>query len=211
MAFTLNQAVTEVRAIINEETASYWSDTEIQSWIAQGCLDWCEKTLSYILEDTITLTTNTVQYTTSTNSYIDNAMLVLHAEHNNKALKRLRYEQLRGHNAPAALGSDAAPKYFYDQYDGTTFTFYIAPTPSSTYNNTLVTVLFASRTDDITALPYEYQQQIFLYAASKAKAKERQFSEASLFWQQYINNIQFARLDSLEHGAMETERNFRVN
>ena len=33
MAFTLATSVTEVRALINEATASYWSDTEIENWI----------------------------------------------------------------------------------------------------------------------------------------------------------------------------------
>lgn len=204
MAFTLATSVTEVRALINEESASYWSDTEIQNWIKQGCLDWCEKSLLLVKEDTITLVNNQVQYTTSGNSYIDDAVRTLHAEYDNVALQRISYEQLRGHNA-LKLASDPGPKYYYDQYDGTTFTFYIGPKPSTTYAGNTVTVMFACRTDDITQLPYEYQPIIFLYAASKAKVKERQWQESALLWQQYINNIIFSRQDSLELGQTPTE------
>jgi hypothetical protein len=208
MTFTLTTATTEVRALINEASASFWSDTEIQNWIKQGCLDWCEKSLLYIKEDTLTIVTNQVQYTTSGNSDIDNAIRVLHAEHNNKALQRTTFEQIRGHNAPT-LASDPAPKYYYDQYDGLTFTVYIGPKPSSTYNGESISCLFAMRTDDITLLPYEYQPHIFLFAASKAKIKERQYQESSLMWQQYINNIMFARRDSLEQEQMTTDK-FRI-
>jgi len=208
MAFTLATSVVEVRAILNESVASFWSDTEIENWIKQGCLDWCEKSLLYIQEDTITLATSTYQYTTSTSSYIDNAIFTLHAEHNNRALQRVSFEQLRGHNE-RALGSDVEPNYYYDQYHGLTYNFYVGPTPSATYNGQAVTVLFAMRTDDITLIPYEYQQHIFLYAVAKAKSKERQWQESALVWQQYINNINFARRDSLEQEKMTFDK-FRI-
>lgn len=209
MAYTLTTATTEVRALINESTASFWSDTEVQEWIKQGCLDWTEKSLLLIKDDTITLATNTVQYTISGSSYINNAIRVLHAEYNSKAMQRLSFEQFRGHSAIQALGSDPAPQYFYDQYDGTTFTVYIAPTPSTTYNGGTVSVQFALRTDDIAELPYEYQPNIFLFAAARAKMKERQYDEAKLFQEMYNNNIIFARTDSLDLGQEPTD-SFRI-
>ena len=208
MAFTLAQSITEVRSLLNEAVASFWSDTELTSWIQQGCLDWSEKSLLYILEDTITVVDNQVQYTTSTSSYIDNAIRCLHAEYDNKALQRVSYEQIRKHNA-RSLGGDTTPAYYYDQYDGTTFTFYIGPTPDSTPAGNNITVQFASRTNDITAIPDEYQPTIFLYAVSRAKIKERQYREANLVWAQYLNNIMFARRDSLEHGVQPVD-SFRI-
>ena len=207
MAFTLTTATTEVRSLINESSGAFWDDSEIESWIKQGCLDWCEKTLLRTLEDTITLATNTYKYTSSGSSYISGAFRTLHAEHNNKALKRLTYEQFRGHNK-MVLASNEAPKYFYDKYNGLTFTFYIADTPSSTQNGETVTVLFACRTDDITEIPYEYQPTIFNYAASKAKMKERQWQEAQLLWQIYLNNISFSRKDKLEI-PQQTSQHFK--
>jgi hypothetical protein len=210
MAFTLANIITEVRANINEAAGdnTFWSDTEITNWIKQGCLDFTEKSLTYVLEDTITVLTNTVKYTTSGNSYIDNAVRCLHAEYSNKALQRVSYEQLRGHNA-SELASDPAPKYYYDQYNGLTYTFYIGPKPSSTYNSTTLTVLFASRTDDVTKISYEYQPSIILYATARAKAKDRQFQEAMWYYNMYMENVKFARLDALEPEPQPTD-NYRI-
>jgi len=197
MAFTLATSVTEVRALVNESTASFWSDTEIESWIKQGCLDWTEKTLLLTYEDRIALVTSTVTYTSSVSNYIDSAIRTLHAKFSGKALKRLTYEELHEHHQ-MVLATNESPEYYYDKYDGLTFTFYIADTPSVVQNGAYVNMLFACRTDDITKIPYEYQSNIFNFAASKAKMKERQWQEAQLLWQIYLNNISFARKDKLE-------------
>ena len=208
MAFTLAQAITEVRSVLNEDSPSYWSDTSITSWIQQGCLDFCEKSLLVIEKDTIALVTSTNEYTTSTGSSISNALRTVHAEYNNIALQRISYEQIRAHNA-RTLGGSTVPAYYFDHYNGLTFTFYIGPTPAVTQNATLVTVYFAIRTNDITEIPWEYQQTVFLYAAHKAKFRERQYQEALLYYQQYINNISFARQDGLSRGVQPTDL-FRI-
>jgi hypothetical protein len=210
MAFTLAQSITEVRRLLNEASTYFWSDTEITTWIQQGCLDWCEKSLGLIREDTITLATSTYKYTASGSSYIDNAIQCLHAEHNNKALQRITLAQMRGHNQ-IVLASDSYPKFYYDTYDSLTYTFYVGPTPSSTYNSQTITVLFACRTNDITELPYEFQQTIFLYAASKAHAKDRQYQDATMFWQQYINNITFSRTEREVGDQQTTLDKFRIS
>jgi hypothetical protein len=209
MAFTLATSITEVRALLNEASTYFWSDTEITNWIKQGCLDWCEKSLGLIKEDTIALVTNQYQYTTSTNSYIDDAIQCIYCEHNNIALQRISLPQMRGHNQ-ITLATDSMPKYYFDTYDGLTYTFYVGPTPSSSFNAELLTVRWASRTDDITTIPYEHQQTIFLYAASKAHSKDRQYGDATMMWQQYINNISFSRVDR-ETGDQQTPTDaFRI-
>ena len=209
MAFTLTTATTQVRALLNEASAYFWTDAEIQAWIQQGCIDWSEKTLGIIKEDTITLATSTYKYSTSTNDYIDNAIQCLYAEYNSKALQRVTLNQMRGHNQ-TALASDSYPKYYYDTYDGLTYKLFIGPTPSATYNTETMTVLFAVRTDDITEIPYEYQQTIFLYAAAKAHAKDRQFGDSKLMWQQYINNLSFSRVDRIAVDAQTPLETFRI-
>jgi hypothetical protein len=39
VSVTLSQATTEVRSLLNEPTAIFWTDAQIQSWINQGCQD----------------------------------------------------------------------------------------------------------------------------------------------------------------------------
>ena len=208
MAYTLSTAITEIRALINEDTPSFWSDADLTEWVKQGCLDWSEKSLLLLAEDTITLVDGQHQYTTSDGSHIDTATRTIHAEYNDVAIQRISFEQIRGHNSKKISGSKV-PTYYFDMYNGTTFTFYIGPTPDSTIAGNKITCYFAQKTDDITKIPYEYQQTVFLYAASKAKFRERQYQEASLYYQQYINNITFARQDSLQRGIQPTA-SFRI-
>ena len=209
MAFTLATSITEVRAILNEASTYFWSDTEITNWIKQGCLDWCEKSLGLIRSDTVAIVTAQYKYSTSTTSYIDDAIQCVHAEYDSIALQRITLAQMRGHNQ-ITLATDSMPKYYYDTYDGLTYTLYLGPTPTATFNTELVTCLFACRTDDITEIPYEYQQTIFLYAASKAHAKDRQYGDAKLMWQQYINNISFSRVDRETGDQQVTLDKFRI-
>lgn len=209
MAFTEATATTEVRALLNEASAYFWSDTEIQNWLKQGCLDWCEKSLGLIREDTITLATSTYKYTTSTSSYIDDAIQAINVEHNNKAIQRITFDQMRGHNQ-IVLATDSPPKHYYDTYDGTTYTFYIGPTPSVTYNTQALTVLWACRSELIADIPWEYQPTIFLFAASKAHAKDRQYGDAKLMYQQYINNITFSRIERIQNDMQVETNTYRV-
>jgi hypothetical protein len=224
MAFTLATSITEVRALLNEASTYFWSDTEITNWIKQGCLDWCEKSLGLVREDSIAIVTAQYQYTTSTSNFIDDAIQCVHAEYYSNttggeygnaviqvdtALQRVSLTQLRGHNQ-STIASDPPPRYYYDSYDDLTYTFYIGPTPSSTYSTHIIRVLLACRTDDITEIPYEYQQTIFLYAASKAHAKDRQYGDAKLMWQQYINNISFSRVDREMVDIQQTLDKFRI-
>ena len=39
MTVSMSTAITEVRALLNESTAGQWTNTQIQSWINQGCQD----------------------------------------------------------------------------------------------------------------------------------------------------------------------------
>ena len=196
MAYSLAQSITEVRSIINEDTASFWTDAQITAWLQQGTLDWCEKSLLYADEDDITLVASQAKYTTSTSSNIDTASRVLHAEYSGKAMQRVSYTQIRAHNA-RALGSLTTPFYYYDQYFGNALTVFIGPTPAAAQADETVSVIFAMKTTDITDIADEYQPTIFLYAAHKCKVRERQYQEASMFYQQYLANVYFSKADRL--------------
>jgi hypothetical protein len=39
VTYTLAQATTEVRSLLAESSAAFWTDSQIQSWINQGCQD----------------------------------------------------------------------------------------------------------------------------------------------------------------------------
>lgn len=39
MTYTMNEAITEVRSLLDENSAQFWSNLELESWINQGCQD----------------------------------------------------------------------------------------------------------------------------------------------------------------------------
>ena len=39
MSVLMSTAITEVRALLNESSAAFWTDAQIQSWVNQGCED----------------------------------------------------------------------------------------------------------------------------------------------------------------------------
>lgn len=206
--WSLSTSVTAVRTLINEDTAGFWTDTELENWIKEGTLDWCAKSLLMVYHDTITLVSGQQTYTTSTSNLINSSIRTLHASYDNVALQRVSYEQIMKHNA-RSLSSDATPAYYFDIYNGTSMTFYVGPTPTDTEAGNTIAVIFAYATDEFTLVPWEYQPTIFLYAAHKAKLKERQYQEAYLYYQQYINNIVFSRADNINRGVQTVDA-FRI-
>jgi hypothetical protein len=65
MALTLSQATTEVRDMLNEENAVFWSDSQLQKWIAEGAELVSSKAKLVDADDSITLVANQLLYTSS--------------------------------------------------------------------------------------------------------------------------------------------------
>ena len=53
MSLTLAQSITEVRDILNEASAVFWTDSQITKWIQEGTRIFSSKTL--LVEDTQTV------------------------------------------------------------------------------------------------------------------------------------------------------------
>ena len=56
MAYTLAQSVTQVRSLLDEATAQFWTDAELESWINQGCQDVARRAETLWQEVTINVT-----------------------------------------------------------------------------------------------------------------------------------------------------------
>ena len=56
MAYTLTQSVTQVRSLLDEATAQFWTDAELESWINQGCQDVARRAETLWQEVTINVT-----------------------------------------------------------------------------------------------------------------------------------------------------------
>lgn len=196
MAYTAATIRTEVRALLNESTASFWSDTEIDGWVKQGCLDLSTKVHAYVTEQTITLVTAQLKYTSGDESWIGNLVRCKHVwwkdGANARALARMRFERLGNQQQNTA----GPPRWFAEEREN----IWVWPVASATENGSTLYVLAAQATDDITDIRYEYQPLVALFAAALAKMKDRKYAEASLFQQMYLNSINFERMDKYDLG-----------
>jgi len=201
MSYTLNQATQEVRYLLNETTASFWTDTEIQGWIQQAALDISCKTLCTTAEGTITLVQGQLKYDSTDESWIANNLRIEAMWYDfgtsMRGLQRTEPHRFGHHQ----VGGSKSPRYWYE--DGKRI--YIWPVPAAADAGVDLTCVYSKLTFDITELREEYQQLTFLYAVSMAKAKDRKFEEAALYQQMYLNALNFERQDKHVMGSMPTD------
>lgn len=66
---TLAQARTEVRDLIDEDVAQFWTDAQLNTWINQGCMDIARRALCLRQVEQINTTANVQNYACPTNIY----------------------------------------------------------------------------------------------------------------------------------------------
>ena len=193
MALTLTTATTEVRDALNEVTAVYWTDGQIQNWIKEGCRIFSSKTL--LVEDTQDLNpliANQLSYSSGDGAWIANCIEIYSAIYNSGTTYK---GLLKSH--PRKLGNVATftagvPKY-YSLHDRK---IYVWPlTTAAIAGSGIITFLFAKYTEDIADLPDDYQHLPIIYAVAKCKQKDQKFSEANTLFGQFYAEIDFERQD----------------
>ena len=194
MALTLANAITEVRYILNEPNAVFWSDAEITLWLQEGSRIIASALQSVEADNDITLATSQLSYTSSDESWIGDCLVPYAAIYNGSSNK---YKGLQFIH-PKQIGNlltftPGEPRY----YSFHNRTFYIWPLPTSTENGGSVTVLYAKESDDITELSDEYQHLAIIWAQAKSYEKDRMNAQAQALKQQVFSELQFAKEDKL--------------
>jgi len=194
MSYTLATATTAVRNGLNEDTAVFWSDTEIQGWIQEGSLLFTSATLLVEDTDDITLVANQLSYSSSDHSWIGDCVEVYSAYYNDKSNNYAGL--IKGH--PRSLGhldtfTAGDPKYIMLHNR----TLYVWPLTTAAIVTAVgvVTVLYAKVTNDITAIQDEFQIWPIVYALAKCKQKDRREQEASSLFTQFYTMLNFERSD----------------
>jgi hypothetical protein len=197
MALSLANAITEIRDLLNEATASYWTDAQITKWIQEGCRIFSSKTLMTEADDSITLVANQLLYTSSDEAWIANCIEPYAAyyddgSNNFKGLVKVHPRQIGN----LALKTAGPPKYYMMHNRS----IYIWPltTAAIVTAGGLVMVLYATETDDITAISDEYQHLPIIYALAKCKQQDLKFGEANTLLTQFYNEVNFERADKHE-------------
>lgn len=191
MAFPdLSNIRSNVRTMLNETTAAFWTDEELNRLINDGERDIAIKSLCLENIDSVTTTAST--------------RLVAFAGH-----KILRVEYTNA-TTPLGLIRIKPNQLGRIPYNGITPQFYfqwgnkvvIDPMPTTTYNLNLYIADYPAyeMVDDTDEpqIPKRFNELIILYAVYRALMKDRKFASAGAIYQTYINELQLARSQVIE-------------
>ena len=188
-------SVTEVRSLINETTASFWTDAQLQSWMDNGISDIAARTGCIEDSDTFLLVTSQYEYV---NLVTDGAAAVsnitqvwgciyLNPDDGYIGLKRILPRQVADlpHMKPG-------PPVYYYHFDNKIGIF---PLPTSGQNGDSVKIYFSKNPSAATLelriaeLPSEYHNAMLWYCAAMAYKKEHRFTESDKFFQMYLEEL----------------------
>lgn len=189
------EARSQVRVLLDEPTAGFWTDDEIDSWVVEGTGDVATKTLCVEAKDTTVDVVDNQNFADEPTDcikihaiqFFDNAATSYRgmAEIHPRLFKHL----------PNSNASGGDPFYWFHYRDR----IYLDPTPVSTDASDKLHVFFAKYSSDITDLPDEYQPFVIKYATSMARLKERKNVEAVRLYIEYLNDLRYHRADLLTH------------
>lgn len=204
MSYTTTTATIRIREIINEDTADFWDDTEIQEWLSQGCYDFSVKTRLVETSGDITLVDGQMIYDST--DLADLAyMLDIKTAYYDDGTNQRTLQRISSDHIGNIQVSSGRPRYFFEHNKK----IYLQPTPTSTEAGNTITVLFSKSADSIDDLKDEYQWYPILYAITFCRAKARQHGEAVMMQQLYLNGISFLRGDIYDKSPEITE-SFKV-
>jgi hypothetical protein len=69
VALTLTNCLTEVRSLLDEPTAQFWSNSELTTWINQGCENFAQRTRTLRTQETVSVVANQQNYTAPPDQY----------------------------------------------------------------------------------------------------------------------------------------------
>lgn len=188
---SLSAAVTQVRSIVGEPTQAFWTDTELENWVKEGCVDICAKTLC-------------LQGVDNSQAVNDNVI------EENEPSKCIKVRAAQFYDSQASPVSYRGLQKIYPRYinhlpintDGDPYQFYhfadrvgVYPLPASMHASDRIVIYYAYTSDTITDLPDKYQVCAVWYAAAMAFFKERKNQEGMAFYNKYLAQMRFLRAD----------------
>lgn len=196
MAVTLLQARTEVRALLDETTAIFWTDAQINSWLNQGCSDIARRAEVLWEEANLVVTPGIQSY-----PFAPDFLNVHRAEFSLSDSDQTFNLEYRGinqmdevwgilHSLPAAW-----PQYFTIR-GNSVLGFYLMMYPSPGASGTLTVYYYrqavaaVADTDNIDTMP-GWEDIVYDYAVYKAKRKanDPQWQEAMQLYEKNLTTM----------------------
>lgn len=194
MALSLAQATADVRNLLNEPSAVFWTDGEIEDWLAEGTAIISSKSHSVEADDDITLVANQLIYTSSDHAFIADVLAPYTAIYDNGSNKYKGLELVHAKQIGNLLTFTAgAPRYlaFHNR------SIYIWPLPSTSTAGNTVSLLYAKESSDFTELKDEFQHLAILWAQIRAYEKDMKWQTAGGLKQQFYSELNFEKADKI--------------
>lgn len=185
--YTEATARAQVRSLIGEASASFWTDAELNAWISEAVEDISARALCIQVSDTIALVTAQNEYATTVGavSVVDIVKVwgcfYISPDNEYIGLKRIEPKDIAG--LPFMIAGP--PKYYYHFADK----IGILPLPSAAESTKTIRIYFSKSSQTIGDLPNQYQPLTIWFAASMAFKKEHRYAESSAMYQIYLEKL----------------------
>jgi len=175
-------------------SGGFWSDDEIENWIAEGTRVFSSKTLLVQAVSTISpMILATPYYDSVDETFLANILdiqaIIYNISTSYKGLVKIHPRQIGNLVKSAVTGP---PKY-YCLFEKKLYVFPLA-SATEVASGTL-DVLYSALTGTFTEIKEEYQHLPITYATAKALQKDQKFGQAGVLMQQFYQEISFERSD----------------
>jgi hypothetical protein len=183
MALAESTMIAAIRYLLNESTASFFSDAEIRVWIAQAAGDISSKTLCYeTTAGDITLVADQLEYDAPAGLLKPRALT-----YQKKGLIRILPHQI-GHLTHRTSGPPEE-YYFLANKIG------LWPLPDASIATQTVSVYGAVFTKAIANIPEWYEVPANWYGVMQGLLKDKRYAQAGQLYQMYLNSLAYGRQD----------------
>ena len=201
---TVDDLVTEVRSFLNESTAAFWTDAEIERWINNGVRNIAAR--AHCIEETesIVISSATTEYALSSSYVAVKRVLYQSGATAYKALLRGQKEQI-GH-----VDKDLEePEFFYESGEGVVI-YPIKDSSTVTSSGNTIYVVYVPAVSTLSGTsaiptPEQFDRAIVYYATAQALFKKRFFGSAREYMSQYYDEVDRFRADFIETPEKELQ------
>lgn len=189
MAYDATTILTAIRAVLNEASAAFFSDAEINEWVSQAALD--ISGICRCVEDTdlIAMKNGVASYNLPAAS-----IQAVHAREEATGIGLIRITpSIAGHESGGGDGETPLRWFEWNRK------FYIEPRPDSAMDGKNIEVFFFKETNAIADIPFWCQHLAIDYAVYRGKLKDRLYAEAATLYAAYLNSLLVRRNDVYAH------------
>ena len=187
------EAEQEIRSLLNEVTASFWTSEQITNFILQAVMDVSAKLHCFQARDTstIALTASTLEYAQPTGCLKVFAATYRADSTSYLGLQRI-HPMMIGHLQGQTTG---APEYYYHAINK----IGVWPLPTASEATKKVEILMSKQTSDIANIPDQYQNLVLWFSTALALLKDKKFGASAHYYSMYLNSVAFHRADIVEY------------